>query len=60
MNKRLYKALCIIEDTIATLIATACLVVFFAETIEGSTMHYIAVKLVALAIFTAIICFEGK
>ena len=60
MNKRLYKALCIIEDTIATLIATACLVVFFAETIEGSTMHYIVVKLVALAIFTAIAFFEGK
>lgn len=59
MNKRLYKALCIIEDTITTLIAFACFVVFVAD-IEGSLMHYIVVKLVALGIFTAIAFFEGK
>jgi hypothetical protein len=28
--------------------------------VDGSLMHYIVVKLVALAIFTAIVCFEGK
>jgi hypothetical protein len=59
MNKRLYKALCLIEDTITTLIAFACFVVMVAE-VDGSLMHYIVVKLVALAIFTAIVCFEGK
>jgi hypothetical protein len=59
MNKRLYKALCLIETIVTTLIAFACFVVMVAE-VDGSLMHYIVVKLVALAIFTAIVCFEGK
>ena len=59
MNKRLYKALCVLEDTITTLIAFTCLAVFVAD-IQGSLMHYIVVKLVALGIFTAIVYLEEK
>lgn len=59
MNKRLYKALCFIEDTITTLIAFTCLVVFVAD-IEGSLMHYLVIKLIAMGIFTAVVCLEEK
>lgn len=59
-HKRLYKFLCLLEDTIMVLLATVCFIVYCSEPVGDYTFSFILWKIVALGIICLIVKIESE